>query len=263
MAGASVSAIAPAVEWLANTKLQMAMPPQVVLLVASALVWFGHVLSILALDLYSRLPTPRVAVTQPISFKVTTQAGFARIYTLLALALLSGAVLLLNGCAGITSVASGYNQTAITDFRAAEDLRLQIAVEQFCTMSVDAMNRHAEYINGVNALCVTKSAMTAAQITETISGNAALSAQITAIAASLPQTATLAPVVQVPEVVPSAASTPTPAPVAKAKRRTVPIAPVTPPPASTPSAIVAPTPVPVMPPAAPAPTLLSPPVIPK
>ncbi len=103
----AAAAIAPLVEWLANSLWKVAMPPQVVLIVAAALVTFGHfTINIINAELEIK----RAAVTA----RAAKEGGFAHIGVLLGLATLA---LALSGCSlmspTIDKVEQGMMQTIV------------------------------------------------------------------------------------------------------------------------------------------------------
>jgi len=147
----AAAGIAPLVEWLANSKFNLAMPPQVVLIVAAALVTVGHFLTnvINAKGLAGKLApaapeTPTVTATAP-------QAGFARISSLFGMAVMSLAFLALSGCSlmspTIDKIEEGAMQTVVqsTERTICRDLPIGAWMAYYGT--------NADRVKGWQALC--------------------------------------------------------------------------------------------------------------
>lgn len=106
----AAAALAPAIEWLANIRLQLAMPPQVVLIVAAALVTAGH----LAVNLVGAWMLNRNAPSKiPAPVMQNNQVGRACIGSMLWLAIMAiVASSMLGGCSILSASIGQYEKDA-------------------------------------------------------------------------------------------------------------------------------------------------------
>lgn len=108
----AAAGLAPLVEWAANNLLKLAMPPQVVLIVAAGLVTVGHF--VVNLVNAKMMDQPQAA---PAPTQVTREGGFAHIGQLVGIALLAALVVALSGCslmpAQYSKIEEGVAQTVV------------------------------------------------------------------------------------------------------------------------------------------------------
>ena len=251
------------VEWVGNSLLKLAIPPQVVIELGALITTLSHFL-VNVFNAYVTVNDPKFAAAlnaeQATAPTTITQSGFANPVLLGMMALVMAATLMLSGCASQLQALTAANTSAVISVRAEADLAAKVAAEEFCHMSVDTLARNTQYIGGVKALCWAGSVSTPSDAADQlIAPTGVNTAVIQAPVTPAPVTVT----VSTPTVTPAA--TPVPVPLAfkaAVKPAPKPIA-----------AVTVPTPVPVATqvsaPAAPVPastpsakSLLSAPVIP-
>ena len=234
------------VEWVGNSLLKLAIPPQVVIELGALITTLSHFL-VNVFNAYVTVNDPKFAAAlnaeQATAPTTITQSGFANPVLLGMMALVMAATLMLSGCASQLQALTAANTSAVISVRAEADLRAKVSAESFCTMTVDTLARNTQYVRGVQALCwagsVTTPASAADQlIAPTGVNTAVIQAPVTVSAPTVTPAATPVPVPlafkaavkPAPKPI-SAVTVPTPVPVAT--QVSAPAAPV---PASTPSA---------------------------
>lgn len=75
--------------------------------------------------------------------------------------LIVATLLSLTGCASQIQALSAADASAVVAARASADLGVKVVTQQFCSMSVDTLNRHPEYVQAVKDICWSNTTTTA------------------------------------------------------------------------------------------------------
>lgn len=187
----AAAGLAPLVEWAANNLLKLAMPPQVVLIVAAGLVTVGHFVVNLINAKMMDQPQAVPALT-----RVTREGGFARIGQLVGIALLAALVVALSGCslmpAQYSKIEEGVAQTVVQSSERAICRDIPIGTWMRLYGSSD------QRVKGWQAICFNP--VTAPLNDETMAALLKVYPSFQQPAAPVPDTVILAPVALPPAV---------------------------------------------------------------
>ena len=159
-----MSAATSLVEWLANSKMHMAMPPEVVLTIAAGLVTLSHFLANVINSALTEDGLPTLAQFVPfvpsVPTTVTHQTGFARLPILFGLVAIAAACLTLSGCGTVDAWVAGKTNIVEQDYKGAranvkrqDDDVLQLWLDTSCDVKVGALARNPEALTPVMAAC--------------------------------------------------------------------------------------------------------------
>lgn len=153
-----MSAATSLVEWLANSKMHLAMPPEVVLTIAAGLVTISHFLANVINSALTEDGLPTLAQFVPTT--VTKQTGFARLSMLFGLIAVATACLALSGCGTVDAWVAGKTNIVEQDYKGAranvkrqDDDVLQLWLDTSCDVKVGALARNPEALTPVMAAC--------------------------------------------------------------------------------------------------------------
>ena len=156
-----MSAATSLVEWLANSKMHLAMPPEVVLTIAAGLVTISHFLANVINSALTEDGLPTLAPFVPsVPTTVTHQTGFARLPMLFGLVAIAAACLILCGCGTVDAWVAGKTNIVEQDYKGAranvkrqDDDVLQLWLDTSCDVKVGALARNPEALTPVMAAC--------------------------------------------------------------------------------------------------------------
>jgi len=156
---ASVAGVAPLVEWIANVRLGLQMPPQVVLIVTAVLLTISHFLANVANTLWNgwvEKNEPTDMNSAPTT--VTREAGFVRLPAILGLLAISLICVGLAGCGTVNAWMSARQTMVEQDYKGLKsevqknnDDKLDVAIDLLCSTSLGALQRASGKPNVVDA----------------------------------------------------------------------------------------------------------------
>ena len=156
-----MSTVIAMVEWFANSKLGLAMPPEVVVGFAAIIVPIAHFL----VNVVNTLWSGWVAANEPAAIGaaptiVTHESGFARLSMLFSLVLIAVLCMGLSGCGTVNTWMAAKTNVAEQDYEGAkkqkqhdDDDALHLWTDTSCAITVGALSRNPDALTPVMAAC--------------------------------------------------------------------------------------------------------------